>query len=141
MPMIDVYAPVDLLPAQSRDRLRELLVAALLTAEGAPVASPYLENTGVFFHDLPASAFGTCAQAQAQATALRLVVTTPPSALTREAQKVFVEQATNLLAAAAGDPALAARTWVTLTEAAEGGWGVSGFALGQEDFAALRAGR
>ena len=34
----------------------------------------------------------------------------------------------------------AGRTWVFLTEAAEGGWGVSGFALGKEDFTALRGG-
>jgi hypothetical protein len=29
------------------------------------------------------------------------------------------------------------RTWVLLTEAAEGGWGIAGTALGREEFAAL----
>src|SRR6266511_4277926 len=31
----------------------------------------------------------------------------------------------------------AARTWVLLTEAAEGGWGIAGTAFGREEFAAL----
>ena len=39
----------------------------------------------------------------------------------------------------AGDPTLAGRTWVVLTEAAEGGWGMFGTAFGKEEFAALAA--
>ena len=139
VPMLDVYAPAGLLSPQAQDQLRQQLVSAALTAEGAPVATPYMENTGFYLHELPASAVGT--GAGAAATVVRLVVTTPPSVLSREAQKQFVEQATRLVAEAAGDPGQAGRTWVTLTEAAEGGWGVSGFALGKEEFTALRAGR
>ncbi len=41
------------------------------------------------------------------------------------------------VATAAG--ARAARTWVLLTEAAEGGWGVAGVALGRDEFTAPRA--
>jgi len=37
----------------------------------------------------------------------------------------------------AGDPSQAARTWVLLSEAAEGGWGIAGTAFGREEFAAL----
>ncbi len=40
----------------------------------------------------------------------------------------MVRQFTDLVAAAAGDPALAGRTWVLLTEAVEGGWGLGGHA-------------
>jgi phenylpyruvate tautomerase PptA (4-oxalocrotonate tautomerase family) len=39
-----------------------------------------------------------------------------------------VRQLTDIVAAAAGDPALADRTWVLLTEAPEGGWGIGGHA-------------
>jgi len=39
-------------------------------------------------------------------------------------------------AAAAGDPELAQRTWVLLTEAPEGGWGVAGHANTGADLAA-----
>jgi len=36
-----------------------------------------------------------------------------------------------------GDSTQASRTWVILTEAAEGGWGLFGTAFGQEEFSAL----
>jgi phenylpyruvate tautomerase PptA (4-oxalocrotonate tautomerase family) len=136
MPIIDVTAPSGLLPAAAQDSLREQLVAALLSAEGAPHASPYLENTGVFLHEPAAVGTG----AGGKASVVRVQVTTPPGAITRQGQKDLVLAATQAVADAAGDPSQAGRTWVVLTEAAEGGWGVAGFALGREDFAALRAG-
>ena len=108
----------------------------MLTAEGAPLVSPYLESTGVFLHE-PASV-GT--GAGADAALVRIHVTTPPGALDRQGQRDLVRAATDAVVAAVGDPAQAARTWVLLAEAAEGGWGISGFALGREEFAALRAG-
>ncbi|HEX3842252.1 MAG TPA: hypothetical protein VHU85_15780 [Acidimicrobiales bacterium] len=37
----------------------------------------------------------------------------------------------------AGEEELRKRTWVILTEAAEGGWGLSGTAFGAEEFTAL----
>ena len=40
-----------------------------------------------------------------------------------------------------GDATQAGRTWVLLTEAAEGGWGIAGSAFGKEEFAALAARR
>ena len=40
----------------------------------------------------------------------------------------MVRQFTDLVAAAAGDPSLAGRTWVLLTEAVEGGWGLAEYA-------------
>jgi hypothetical protein len=36
-----------------------------------------------------------------------------------------------------GDSSQVARTWVLLTEAAEGGWGIAGAAFGRDEFAAL----
>jgi hypothetical protein len=38
-----------------------------------------------------------------------------------------------LVATAAGDPSLAGRTWVLLTEAVPGGWGLSGPANTNEE--------
>ncbi len=46
---------------------------------------------------------------------------------------------TAILADICGDPSQAQRTWVLLTEAAEGGWGIAGTAFGREEFAALAA--
>jgi hypothetical protein len=45
--------------------------------------------------------------------------------------------ATDIVARIARDPPQAARTWVLLCEAAEGGWGIAGTAFGREEFAAL----
>ena len=46
----------------------------------------------------------------------------------REKQIAVVSQLTDLVAAAANDPGLKERTWVLLTEAAPGGWGLWGHA-------------
>jgi phenylpyruvate tautomerase PptA (4-oxalocrotonate tautomerase family) len=64
-------------------------------------------------------------------------VLTPPGALNRASQRSFVADATAIVARIAGDPTQATRTWVLLTEAAEGGWGIAGTAFGREEFAAL----
>ena len=45
----------------------------------------------------------------------------------------MVEQFTAIVAEAAGDPSLAERTWVLLTEAVEGGWGLGGHANTNEE--------
>jgi len=47
---------------------------------------------------------------------------------TREKQLAVVRKFTDLVAAAAGDPSTTARTWVLLSEAIEGGWGLAGHA-------------
>jgi phenylpyruvate tautomerase PptA (4-oxalocrotonate tautomerase family) len=39
-----------------------------------------------------------------------------------------VTQFTELVAKASGDPSLSERTWVLLTEAVDGGWGLAGHA-------------
>ena len=59
---------------------------------------------------------------------VRVQVLTNAGALDREKQLAVVRQFTDLLAAAAGDASLSNRTWVLLTEAVEGGWGLSGHA-------------
>src|SRR5258706_14731677 len=71
------------------------------------------------------------------ARTVRIQIITPPGALTRAAQKQLVKDATGIMADGCGDPSLAKRTWVLLTEAAEGGWGIGGTAFGGEEIAAL----
>ena len=55
-------------------------------------------------------------------------VLTNSGALDRDKQLAVVRQLTDIVAAAGGDPTLADRTWVLLTEAPEGGWGLWGHA-------------
>lgn len=136
MPMIDVYAPDGLFPAGTERRLAEELTLALLRAEGAPAAGPYMDNTAAYVHALPDSAVHTAATSGART--VRVQVLTPPGALTRDGQRAFVAEATGIVASLSGDQSQRERTWVLLTEAAEGGWGIGGVAFGQTEFAAAR---
>jgi phenylpyruvate tautomerase PptA (4-oxalocrotonate tautomerase family) len=68
---------------------------------------------------------------------VRVQVITPPGAFKREGQRQLVSEATTIVAKVAGDPSQAERTWVLLTEAAEGGWGIAGTAFGREEFVSL----
>ena len=136
MPMIDVYAPADLFPAGTDRVLAQQLTAALLKAEGVAQPGPaHLNNTGAYIHRMPASTVHTAATDQART--VRIQVLTPPGVLNREGQKQLVADATAIVAKVSGDPTQAGRTWVLLTEAAEGGWGIAGTAFGQVEFAAL----
>ena len=138
MPMIDVYAPSDLLPPGSERRIGEALTSAVLRAEG--VSSPgcfHLENTAAFIHRMDPAAVQTAAEAVART--IRVQIITPPGALTRNGQKQLVTDVTGILADICGDPSQARRTWVLLTEAAEGGWGIAGTAFGRKEFASLAA--
>ncbi len=138
MPMIDVYAPADLFPADADRALGEQLTRAVLRAEGVANPGPFhADNTAAYIHRLPASAVQTAATAQART--VRVQVVTPPGALSRDGQRQLVKEAGEIVATIAADPSQAARTWVILTEAAEGGWGLFGTAFGKEEFAALAA--
>ena len=55
-------------------------------------------------------------------------VLTNAGALDRDKQLAVVSQFTSMVADAAGELALAGRTWVLLTEAVPGGWGLRGHA-------------
>jgi phenylpyruvate tautomerase PptA (4-oxalocrotonate tautomerase family) len=139
MPMIDVYAPDDLFPAGADRQLAEELTSALLRAEGVITPSAaHLANTAAYIHRLDPRAVHTAGTRAART--VRVQVLTPPGALNRAGQKILVAEATEIVAKIAGDPTQGARTWVLLSEAAEGGWGIAGTAFGREEFAALAAG-
>ncbi|WP_371830462.1 tautomerase family protein [Antrihabitans cavernicola] len=134
--MIDVYAPADLFPPDADATLGTELTHAVLRAEG--VATPgafHLENTAAFVHRLPASAISTASSTPARV--VRVQIVTPPGSLDRDGQRQITKEATAIVAELAGDPTQAQRTWVILTEAAEGGWGINGTAFGVEEFGAL----
>jgi phenylpyruvate tautomerase PptA (4-oxalocrotonate tautomerase family) len=59
---------------------------------------------------------------------VRVQVLTNAGALDRDKQLAVVEQLTALIASAADDPTIVSRTWVLLSEAVAGGWGLSGHA-------------
>jgi phenylpyruvate tautomerase PptA (4-oxalocrotonate tautomerase family) len=136
MPMIDVYAAADLFPGDADRQLVEEPTAALLKAEGVTNPGPtHTHKTGAYIHRMPPAAVNTAAQGSART--VRVQIVTPPGVLNREGQRQLVAEATQIVAKIARDPTQAGRTWVLLTEAAEGGWGIAGTAFGKEEFAAL----
>ncbi|MEV3972874.1 hypothetical protein AB0K68_32845 [Streptomyces sp. NPDC050698] len=138
MPMIDVYAPAGLFPAGSERTLAEELTSTLLRWEHAPATPAFLNNTAAYLHVLPGEQVHTAAAGHVRT--VRVQILTPPGVLGREAQKGLVSDITEIVARVSGDPGQAERTWVLLTEAAEGGWGIAGTALGREDLATLARG-
>jgi phenylpyruvate tautomerase PptA (4-oxalocrotonate tautomerase family) len=70
-------------------------------------------------------------------TYVRVQVLTNTGALDRDKQLAVVEQLTHIVATAASDPSLADRTWVLLTEAVQGGWGLAGHANTNDELVAV----
>lgn len=136
MPMIDVYAPADLFPADADETLGTELTHAVLRAEGhteAVIPPFFTTNTAAFVHRLPV----VSTAAAPSARAVRVQIITPPGSLNREGQRQITRETTEIVARIAGDESLVAQTWVVLQEAAEGGWGLAGTAFGVEEFTAL----
>ncbi len=100
---------------------------------GARARDPALsDNTAAFIHDLPADAI---ANAAGESNYIRVQVLTPVGVLDRDKQLGVVKELTEIIAAAAGSPSYAERTWVLITESPEGGWGVAGHANTGADLA------
>ncbi len=135
MPMIDVYAEAGTFADQHR--LATDLAAAVMAVEQVPDIPMFRRNTAAFVHELPA---GALANVDGDTGYVRVQVLTNAGALDRDKQLAVVERLTAIVAEAAGDPGLAERTWVLLTEAPEGGWGLWGHAhTNAELVAAARA--
>jgi hypothetical protein len=64
---------------------------------------------------------------------VRVQALTNAGAVDRDKQIAVVGQLTELVAPAANDPKLKTRTWVLLTEAVPGGWGLWGHARTNEE--------
>jgi phenylpyruvate tautomerase PptA (4-oxalocrotonate tautomerase family) len=135
MPMIDVYAAGGTF--QDPHQLASDLARTLMTIEGVPDIPMFRQNTAGFIHDMDGPAISNV---DGDSGYVRVQVLTNAGALDRDKQLAVVSQFTDLVAAAAGDPTLATRTWVLLTEAVEGGWGLEGHANTNEELvAAARA--
>ena len=123
MPMIDVYATAGTF--SDKHALARTLAETLKVIEQVPDIPLFRKNTAAFVHDLAADALSNV---DGDSNHVRVQVLTNAGALDRAKQLAVVEQFTALIAEAAGDPSLTERTWVLLTEAVEGGWGLGGHA-------------
>lgn len=128
MPMIDIYASAGTFA--DKHQLAIEAAQTVMTIERVPNIPMFRQNTAAFVHELP---MGDLSNVDGDSTYVRVQVLTNAGALSREQQVAVVAQLTSLVASAAGDPALADRTWVLLTEAVAGGWGLKGHANTNEE--------
>jgi phenylpyruvate tautomerase PptA (4-oxalocrotonate tautomerase family) len=123
MPMIDVTATEGTF--SDPHALAQAVAAAVMGIEQVPDIPMFRQNTAGFVHEIPA---GMLADVDGNDAHVRVQVLTNAGALDRDKQLAVVAELTRLVAMAAGDPGIADRTWVLLTEAPDGGWGLHGHA-------------
>jgi phenylpyruvate tautomerase PptA (4-oxalocrotonate tautomerase family) len=123
VPMIDVYATAGTFT--DPHRLAVDLARTLMVIEGVPDIPMFRQNTAAFVHALPDDAISNV---DGENTYVRVQVLTNAGALDRDKQLAVVSQFTELITAAVDDASMSNRTWVLLTEAVDGGWGLGGHA-------------
>ncbi|MFE1646998.1 hypothetical protein ACFM35_15565 [Microbacterium sp. P01] len=123
MPMIDVYATAGTFA--DTHQLAIDIATAVKEIEEVPDIPMFHKNTAAFIHEL---AEGDLSNVDGDTNYVRVQVLTNAGALDRDKQIAAVSRLTAIVAAAAGDPGLSDRTWVLLTEAVPGGWGLWGHA-------------
>ena len=135
MPMIDVYAAAGTFGDPKA--LAKALATELMTIEQVPDIPMFRKNTAAFLHEMSPQSLSNV---DGDSTYVRVQVLTNAGALDRDKQLAVVERLTAIIADAAGDRSLTERTWVLLTEAPDGGWGLAGHANTNEELvAAARA--
>jgi phenylpyruvate tautomerase PptA (4-oxalocrotonate tautomerase family) len=128
MPMIDIYAPAGTFADPHAVATQAATIVK--TVEAVPDIPMFRQNTAGFVHEVPTTHI---ADTEGAGDHVRVQVTTNAGALDREKQLAVVSQLTDLIATASGNEALRDRTWVLLTEAAPGGWGLWGHAHTNEE--------
>jgi phenylpyruvate tautomerase PptA (4-oxalocrotonate tautomerase family) len=123
MPMIDIYATAGTF--SDPHALAKDAAATVKSIEQVPDIPMFRKNTAASVHELKSSALSNV---DGDTNYVRVQVLTNQGALDRPKQIAVVRQLTDLIAKAAGDDSLKQRTWVLLTEAVEGGWGLWGHA-------------
>jgi phenylpyruvate tautomerase PptA (4-oxalocrotonate tautomerase family) len=123
MPMIDIYAAAGTFA--DTHQLAADAARTVMRVEQVPDIPMFRQNTAAFVHEFPA---GCLSNVDGDSTYVRVQVLTNAGALDRDKQLSVVRELTDLVATAAAEPGLAARTWVLLTEAPDGGWGLQGHA-------------
>ncbi|MBU2662403.1 hypothetical protein KOI35_02655 [Actinoplanes bogorensis] len=126
--MIDIYAPAGTFADPAR--LATDAATIVKDVEKVPDIAMFRENTAAFIHD------AVLADVNGDPSHVRVQVLTNAGALDRDKQLEVVRRLTDLVVSASGNEALARRTWVLLTEATPGGWGLWGHAHTNEELVA-----
>jgi len=123
MPMIDIYATAGTF--SDPHALAREAATIVKSIERVPDTPMFRKNTAAFVHELKN---GAISNVDGDSNCVRVQVLTNVGALDRPKQIAVVRRLTELIAKAAGDDSLKDRTWVLLTEAVQGGWGLWGHA-------------
>jgi phenylpyruvate tautomerase PptA (4-oxalocrotonate tautomerase family) len=123
MPMIDVTAVTGTFA--DKPALTKALAEAMMRWEKVPPIDFFSANTAAFIHELPADSLRN---ARGDTNYIRVEILTPIGILDRDKKLGVVRDMTDIVAAAANDPSAADRTWVLISEAPDGGWGINGHA-------------
>src|SRR5260221_817503 len=130
--MIDVYAAAGTF--RQPHGVAQQLATTLMTIEQVPNIPMFRKDTAVFVHEL---AEKSLSNVDGDSTYVRVQVLTNGGALDRAKQLAVVEQLTDVIASAGSGPSLKERTWVLLTQAPDGGWGLAGHANTNDELVAL----
>jgi phenylpyruvate tautomerase PptA (4-oxalocrotonate tautomerase family) len=128
MPMIDIFATAGTF--SDPHALAKDAATIVKSVEQVPDIPMFRKNTAAFVHEL---ANGALSNVDGDSNYVRVQVLTNAGALDRPKQIEVVRQLTDLVAKAAGDDSLKQRTWVLLTEAVQGGWGLWGHAHSNDE--------
>lgn len=128
MPMIDIYAPKETFT--DKKGLAQAAAQLMMQVEEVPQIDMFKQNTAGFVHDLDVDSY---ANAAGESNYVRVQVLTNAGALNRDKQLSLTEKMVDLIAKYGHDETLKNRTWVLLTEAIEGGWGLQGHAFTNEE--------
>jgi hypothetical protein len=129
--MIDIYAPAGTFTEEHVATLLRRVVESLLKWTDATEIAFVRRNAGAYFHALP-PAHVTCDGEPDMV--VRIAVTLPEVVLsTIERRRAFIEDATAIAASLSVDAHTAERTWISVVNAVDGGWGIGGHALTNAD--------
>jgi hypothetical protein len=125
--VIDVYAPEGTFANEKIGELLKGLAECFLRWTDASEIPIARQNTGAFFHSMPAE---HVTAGGIQAVAVRIDVKVPEVVLsTIERRRGFVSDATAIVASLSTQAFVTGRTWITISNTADGGWGIDGHGL------------
>src|ERR1017187_1273060 len=125
--MIDVYAPEGMFLNETGPEVLQRLAECLLRWTDASDIPLARDNAGAYLHVLPAPYVTAGGK---PASVVRVDVRLPEVVLsTIERRRGFIADATQIVSSLRVDAHEITRTWITVSNTADGGWGIDGHGL------------
>jgi hypothetical protein len=129
--VIDIYAPEGSFSAENVVTLLRRLTEAMLEWTDSAEIPFVRRNAGAYFHELPAAHVTAGGEPD---VVVRISVTLPEVVLsTIERRRGFIEEATAITADLSSEVHTADRTWISIVNSVDGGWGFGGRAFTNAD--------